>query len=286
MQKQRAVQTYAEKQQTKQLDKERKALMRSSMTEEEKAKQREKDRLQKKKKFASLTEEEKSERRKKDRLRKATKKEPAPKNWRELPRKWTKPSKPYYPDEQERNRLYQERRRQGRTEAEVEFEQIQNLLIKRNTRADRPNEKKEEENAKAKEGMQFLPFQPLKSRRKSKGHREEYMWWKYWKKGDEEKELIRIKLPEFGELFSMWDSKSQNPYEADEEKEEKWNALSHQEKLCEKKKLRRKWVNEQLKQPIEMPKMEQSEYEKIREQIIAEKDEEFQKYMMKLNVHE
>ena len=32
--------------------------------------------------------------------------------------------------------------------------------------------------------------------------------------------------------------------------------------------------------------MEQSEYEKIREQIIAEKDEEFQKYMMKLNVHE
>lgn len=287
MQNKRAGLTTAQKQQAKELDKERKAQMRASMTEEEKSKQREKDRLRKVKKFASLTDKEKSEVRKKDRLRKAAKKDPAPKDWRTLPRKWTKPDKPYtFPDEEEKNRLYQERRRQGRTEAEVEFEQIQNLLIKRCTRAERSEEEKKEEDAKAKRGMQLLPFQPLKSRRKSKGQREEYIWWKYWKKGDEQKELIRAKLPKFGEQFDMWDSKSQNPYKLDEEKEEKWNALSHQEKLSEKNKLRRKWVNEQLQQPIEMPEMEPCEYERIREQIIAEQNVEFEKYMMELNVHD
>ena len=135
----------------------------------------------------------------------AAKKDPAPKDWRTLPRKWTKPDKPYtFPDEEEKNRLYQERRRQGRTEAEVEFEQIQNLLIKRCTRAERSEEEKKEEDAKAKRGMQLLPFQPLKSRRKSKGQREEYIWWKYWKKGDEQKELLRTKLPEFGEKFDKF----------------------------------------------------------------------------------
>ena len=39
-----------------------------------------------------MTEDEKSKQRGKDCLRKASKKDPAPDNWRTLPREWTKPS--------------------------------------------------------------------------------------------------------------------------------------------------------------------------------------------------
>ena len=49
------------------------------------------DRENKSKRLANMTEEEKSIHREKDRLRKAAKKEPAPENWRSLPRKWKKP---------------------------------------------------------------------------------------------------------------------------------------------------------------------------------------------------
>ena len=105
---------------------------RANQTNEEKLL----DKERKAKKRAALTEKEKSRQREKDRLRKAAKKTPAPANWRTLPRKGKKHPVPY--TEPERNRMYQEKRRLGRTE----FERIENLLIKRNTRANRSEEEK------------------------------------------------------------------------------------------------------------------------------------------------
>ena len=283
-QSQRAMQSNEDRQLSRELDRDRKAKKRASMTNEEKSKQKEKDRLRKAEKRASLSEKEKSNLRVKDRMRKSAAREPPPENWRSLPREYKGLYTYKYHVEQERNRLYKENRRKENTEAEAEFERIQNLLIKRKTRAKRSDEERKEQNAKAKNGMQFLPMIPFKSRRKSKGQRKEYMWWQFWKKGDENKELLRTKLPKYGTRFDQWDSKSENPYKMDEEKEEKWNAMSHCEKMHEKNKLRRKMIKEQLQQPIDMPELELSEYEKIREKIIAEQDAEFQKYMIELDV--
>ena len=284
MKNRRATESCAEKLERRKRDKESKAQKRAAMSEGEKSKQRELEKKRKEQKRAAMTEDEKSKQREKDRLRKASKKDPAPDNWRTLPREWTKPSTAIYKaNEHEMNRLYKETRRKENSEAEAEFERIQNLLIKRKTRAKRSDEERKEQNAKAKNGMQFLPMIPFKSRRKSKGQRKEYMWWQFWKKGDENKELLRTKLPKFGTKFDQWDSKSENPYKMDEEKEEKWNGMSHCEKMHEKNKLRRKLIKEQLQQPIDMPELELSEYEKIREKNIAEQEAKFQKHMMELD---
>ena len=265
--------TDEEKQQARKIDKEKKAHKRANMTEEEKLEIREKDRLRKAKKYGSLTEEEKLKQTEANKRKWADKKAAMPCK--------KKPKKPYsYGKELDKNLLYQKNRRQEMSEAEAEFERIQNLLIKRNTRAKRTIEEKKEQDSKAKSGMQLMPFMPLKSRRQSKGQREEYLWWKFWKMGKEYEELIRTKLPEYGEKFAMWVSKSQNPYKVEEEKEEKLNSMSLREKMDERNKLRRKLVKEQLDVPIEMPEMEQSEYEEIREQIIVEWEQEFQKYLI------
>ena len=192
-----------------------KQTQRAKQTDEEKEKVRILDKERRAKKRAALSEEEKSRQREKDRLRKSSKKQAPAANWRSLPRKWKKPYGTVRDgtvrDEQEKNREYQEKRRSGRSEAESEFERIQNLLIKRNTRAKRSDEEKIAENETAWNGMQFVPIFPFKSRRKSKGHREEYIWWKFWKTGNENKELLRTKLPEIGAKFDLWDSKSKNP---------------------------------------------------------------------------
>ena len=233
------------------------------------------------KRRASMTEEEKARQREKDRLRKSAKKVPAPENWRTLPRKWKKPPTPY--TEPEKNRLYQENRRLRRSEAEAEYERIEKLLMMRNARAKRSDEERIEQNETAKNDMQLEPILPFESRRKSKGHKEEYLWWKFWKQGDEYKAILRTKLPEFGAKFDMWDSGSQNPYKIDEEKEEEWNGMSHCEQRYERNKLRRKLIKEKLNQPIDMPDIELSEYEKLREQNIARQKAEFQKYMLELN---
>ena len=199
---QRSKMTDEERQQARKIDKEKKALKRAAMTEDEKSKIREKDRLRKAKKYGSLTEEEKLKQTEKNQIKWSAKKAA-------MPCKLKKPSKPYnYVGELDRNLLHQKKRRQEMSEAEAEYERIQNLLIMRKTRAKRTDKEKKDQDAKAKSGMQLMPFMPLKSRRKSKGQREEYLWWKFWKKGTEYEELIRTKLPEYGAKFAMWVSKS------------------------------------------------------------------------------
>ena len=75
-----------------QSSKDRVAKWRANRTDAEKQRDKDIDKARKSNKWKNMTEEEKRSYREKDRLRKAAKKEPAPENWRELPRKWKKPS--------------------------------------------------------------------------------------------------------------------------------------------------------------------------------------------------
>ena len=120
--------------------------------------------------------------------------------------------------------------------------------------------------------MQLERIQPFK-KRGAYGQREEYMWWKFWKKGFGNKELLRKKLPEFAKRFEEWKAKSENPFNVEEKEEEKRASMTFREKLDEKNrksKLAREMVMQELRKPIDMPEMEMSEYELIREKNIAE----------------
>ena len=119
---------------------------RVSLSEEKKKMLREADKERKAKKRAAMTDEEKNAVKMKDRLRKA-KKKTSEVDGRTLQRErpWLD-NRPVY-DEAEANREYKRRVKDSRSEEEHEFQRIENLLIKRNSRAKRTKERKEEEKA-------------------------------------------------------------------------------------------------------------------------------------------
>ena len=100
------------------------------------------------------------------------------------------------------------------TEEEQEFQRIQNLLIKRNSRAKRTSERKEEDKAKAVEGMRIIKekgyLMKFKARR-TKGDGEEVLWWKFWKKGNGNKEILLNKLPEIAAKCQEWETAGKGP---------------------------------------------------------------------------
>ena len=245
--------------------KERTAKWRAMITNFDKQQIREKDRVEKARKRAMMTEEEKERVREKDRIRKASK-------YVSL-KKGKNPSIPYVKNEREHNRKYKEMKRQRQTEGEAEFERIDNLLIKRRTRAARSEEEKEADKKRAQEDMQLQKILPFKKRRPY-GQREEYMWWQFWKKSFDNKELLRKKLPDFAKKFEEWDAKSENPFIVEEKEEERRLSMTAREKLDEKnrkRKLERETVLLELQKPIDMPEMEMCEYELLRERNIAER---------------
>ena len=298
--------------------KEKVATWRASLSKEERDKQKEKDRERKARKWLDMTEEEKDKTREKQRLRKANlkkslddkkrKEEREAKeteeiekwqmridhnhlvNWQSAfdriqAKYWNQQPLPYDPvssyfvKKWERDRNYQINRRFEQTEAEKEFERVENLLIKRTSRANRTKEQIRDDNNKAREGMEFEKIVPFKTRRRYKC-REEYLWWRYWNNGDEFKALLKEKLPDYASKFSEWDSKNENFYaevdavdegvETDDDKErtpEQMRQLRN-----ERLKKRRLKIREQLDQPLEMPEFEKSEYELIRERNIEEID--------------
>ena len=120
---------------------------------------------------------------------------------------------------------------------------------------------------------------PFKARRRYKC-REEYLWWRYWNNGEEYRELLRKKLPDFAERFTEWDLKKQNPCAELDKVDEGIDDVDEREKTSEQMrrgrnarlKKRREMIREQLNQPIEMPEFEKSEYELIRDRTIAERE--------------
>lgn len=186
---------------------------RASVSEEKRRLMREADKERKAKKRASMTEEEKNAVKEKDRLRKAMKKT-SQVDGRTLPRErpWLD-NRPVY-DEAAANREYKRRVKESMTEEEQEFQKIQNLLIKRKSRAKRTSERKEEDKARAKEGMKIIKekgnIMKFKARR-TKGDGEEDLWWKFWKKGNENREILLNKLPEIAAKFQEWETAGKGP---------------------------------------------------------------------------
>lgn len=252
--------------------KERTARWRAGWSKEEREKNLDKDIERKAKKLATMTQEQRDEMREKDRLRKAAK--------RAKERSQSEPTlKQYNDNTREVNRRCQEKKRANQSEAEKEYERIENLLIKRRSRSARTKEEVESDNFKAKQGMEYERLIPFNGRRRYKC-REEFHWWQYWKKGEKNKEILRKKLPEYAEKFTNWDSKKENPYAEVENVDEGVDIddgkkrSDEQMKQMRKERLqqRRMTIREQLNQPIEMEEYEKGEYELIRERIIAERD--------------
>ena len=195
--------------------KEKVSKWRANMSEDKKKLLREADRERKAKKRNSMTEEERNALKEKDRLRKSLKKT-SQVDGRTLPRErpWLK-NRPVY-DETVANREYKRRIKETSTDEELEFQKIQNLLIKRNSRAKRTTERKEEDKAKANEGMKKIKnlghLMKFKVRR-AKGEGEEYLWWKYWNKGSSNKEIFTKKLPMLSAKFQEWDQSGKSPYD-------------------------------------------------------------------------
>ena len=268
-----------EKESKKKKDAERKRIARQNRSSSQKAKYKEKAREREANRRASMTDEQYSKEREKDRKRWSEKYPPeeGPKAYAHLIRtdeEWGE----WLQRKRESNRKSMKKKRENQSNEEREFERVEDLLRKRKARAERSKVEIEIDKKKARNGMQYVPILPFKTRRR-KGAREEYMWWQLWKESQESKDLIRAKLPDFAERFSEWEQKAQNPYKDEEEEEERQKSMSTTEKNEERnRKLKdyrqrlQKETLEKLREPIELPEIDQekSEYELIREKNIAE----------------
>ena len=232
------MQSNFEKERIRKEDREKKANLRALLNEEEKEAIREKDRLRKAAKRAAKRAALKQSQ---ETSGKTISQNPHPK------KSFHASNSVYLKNEREHNRVYKEQKRKGQTQGEAEYERIENLLIKRKSRAARSQTEKELDKQKARDGMKFERILPFKKRR-PKGQREEYMWWQFWKKSYDNKELIRKKLPKYAEKFEEWEAKCQNPYEEDGEKEATRVGMTAREKIDEKNrkdKLERKNAKEE-----------------------------------------
>lgn len=180
----------------RQKNNDRKKKMKESMSEEEKRAMKEKDRLRKKEKRAEMKEKQDTE---------------ALKRQKQIPRWIAEPRKnwdgrftqggTYREDEPEFNRLYKRRVRGNRTEPEKEYDKIVACLQKREKRQQRNGKKHLLENLSAKQGMRdFREIGPIKGRefmsRASREKDEEDIWYKFWMKGKDYKEILHKRRPD------------------------------------------------------------------------------------------
>lgn len=157
------------------------------------------------KKRDNMTDEEWNANKEKDRLRKAR-----DKHLRKDKKKTTKSSNAQAvrrkTPEHERNKLYKRRIRGKMTEAETEYQNVENLLKMRQSRQDRNGKEHLLSNLKAKQGMRDLKelgrvegieFMMRNKREKD----EEVIWWNYWTSGKQFKEVLKSRRPETASIM-------------------------------------------------------------------------------------
>ena len=101
--------------------------------------------------------------------------------------------------ERENDMLYRRRVRAGMTAAEIEYEQVYNLLKQRKSRQSRDGKAHLLDNLKAKKGMRDLKeigrvFAFMERGKREKD--EEVLWWNFWIKGKQFKNILTNKQPE------------------------------------------------------------------------------------------
>ena len=110
----------------------------------------------------------------------------------------------------ERDKQYRRRIRKGMTQAENEYERVDNILKMRQMRQARDGRKHLLDNLKAKQGMRDLREKGRVigkefMRRAKREKQEEDLWWNYWSKGKMFKDVLMIKRPETAAVMNEKD---------------------------------------------------------------------------------
>ena len=208
-----------------------------------------KNKLQKASKRAEETDEERKVRLEKDRERKrekvrAIKKQTCTEN------------------EKEMDRQYKEKMRMNRTAEQIEFDKLEYVLRKRQFRKEMSETEKQIEKEKSRNGMQSLRLEgPIMEYQKREFRELDdlTLWMIYWEKGQKYQDLLEKLKPDTASVIKIRldngaisiPGKTVNDYE------EELNA----------------WHNEAINnddEDIELPEIEMSAYEKLREENIKE----------------
>ena len=207
----RAKKSEEEKEIVRRKDSNAKASKRSKMSEEEKERRRLAEKEKKALKRAAMTEAERKKIRERDRARKA----------KQSPKK-VKNTAPTLDDIRRQGREAQKRRREKRTDAEIEYENIENLLRMRELRKQRNGKEHLLDNLEAKRGMHdFWEHGRLKEfeERNFRDIDEETLWRKFWKRGKDFKDILNNKKPELGLKLAEEAEKARKDLEEKKNKE-------------------------------------------------------------------
>ena len=122
------------------------------------------------------------------------------------------------------NKVKQSYWRKGRSEAEVEYYMIEDLLSKRRKRQLRNGKEHLLDNLAATKGMRLLRVREF-MRRKARDKDEEVVWQMFWKRGDEYKRYLDWAKPDIANLFI---EKEENDKKKKEEREMREKELDEQ----------------------------------------------------------
>ena len=288
---------------------EKKALMykmrkyRENLSKDDKERMKAKDRARKAREKAEMTEEEKAERREKDRERKAIKR--AEKNGmseefeameRELDRRRKAKEREqerertgivknahltgYSKNERERNCQYKIKMRKGRSQEQVEYDKLKDLIRKREVRKNRTKEDQIKDKENAKDGMRQARYQGYvmdeSKRSKTKFKDVDRLWRNFWDLSDAAKLILKAREPEIAERLEEEDKREPDiairlsVEDKAREQEMKQMCLARMKAWRKKKRLE---LRKALDEPIIMPDVEKSEYEKIRDENVKQLEE-------------
>lgn len=193
-----------------------------------------KDAQRKKEQRAQMSSEEKEKQRQKDRERKAKSKKiqvidaPKERETSELASWWQKEKK----DKAEM--------RKDRTVAEAEFETLQSCIRKRSQRRKRTDDDHQLENSLARKGMrQCRQIGYIKEfkRRHPREFDDETLWYMFWCKGIEHRNILRSKLPDLVQTFIKREEDEKADMERERKELEERNVKEREEKEKKEKEM-------------------------------------------------
>ena len=254
MRKYRASLGKEDRERIQEYDRDRKALKASQMSEEEKLKKREKDKQRK-----ALSRAKEREREGKEKNAHLT---------------------GYGWEEKEKNRQYKIRIRKERTNEEIRYDNIKDLIRKREIRKNRSKEEQTKDKVKAKDGMRQARYQGYimdeSTRSKTKFKDVERIWRCFWDLSDAAKQILKAKEPEIAEKLEDEDKREPDIAIRFEDEDKAREAEMKQIYLARIKAWRKKKrveLRKALDEPIIMPEVEKSEYEKVRDENVKQLEE-------------
>ena len=186
----------------------------------------------------------------------------------------------YLKNERERNCQYKIKMRKGRSQEQVEYDKIKDLIRKREVRKSRTKEEQNKDKEKAKEGMRqgryygYLGDEMKRSKSKFKSI--DRLWRCFWDSSDAAKELLKKKEIEIAEKLEEEDRNDPelaDKLAAEDKTQEEEIKKLNSERIKAWRKKRRMDLLKALNEPIIMPEVEKSEYEKIRDENVRQLEE-------------